>query len=75
VQPNAFAVVGATIVRLSSPSHLAELQKAPQALLDKTRADRKGEGPKPVHRHRPVPQPATPGSETVGAAPTGKEGL
>lgn len=74
VQPNAFAVVGATIVRLSSPSHLAEVQKKPQALLDKARADRKADGPQPVHEHRPEPQPVKPAAENQGAAPTRKEG-
>ncbi|MBK8975052.1 MAG: hypothetical protein IPM29_03935 [Planctomycetes bacterium] len=75
VQPNAFAVIGATVVRLSSPSHLADVQEKPQALLDKARADRKADGPIPAHRHTPTPQPGKPAVEEQGASPTGKEGM
>ncbi|MCK5940625.1 MAG: hypothetical protein KAI24_01550 [Planctomycetes bacterium] len=74
VQPNAFAVIGATVVRLSSPSHLAEVQKQPQALLDKARADRKPDPAKPVHEHRPGSQPGKPAGDAPGAPSTGKEG-
>ncbi len=74
VQPNAFAVIGATVIRLSAPSHLARVQKEPQAQLDKARADRKTDGPKPEHRHRPGSQPVKIVVGTQAAPSTGKEG-
>lgn len=73
VQPNAFAVIGTTVVRLSSPTHLAEVQKAPQMLLDKARADRKADRAKPGHQHRPGSNAGKPVVETRGE-PAGKEG-
>lgn len=74
VQPNAFAVIGATVVRLSSPMHLTDVQKKPQTLLDKARADQKTDSPKPEHQHRPGSQPVKPAVDTQGAPSTGKEG-
>lgn len=53
VQPNAFVVVGDAIVRLSSPAHAAEVEKAPRAKLEAARAIRSGQALPAPHRHAP----------------------
>ncbi|HEX6810620.1 MAG TPA: hypothetical protein VF384_03250 [Planctomycetota bacterium] len=53
VAPNAFAVVGDAIVRLSSPQQVTEVEKAPQAMLDKARAIRAKQPQPEPHRHAP----------------------
>jgi hypothetical protein len=52
IAPNAFAVVGDAIVRLSSPQQVAEVEKAPQAMLDKARAIRAQQPQPEPHRHQ-----------------------
>ncbi|HEX6813887.1 MAG TPA: hypothetical protein VF384_19855 [Planctomycetota bacterium] len=61
--PNAFAVVGETIVRLSSPLLVDEVRKDPATVLEKARSLAKAQPAKPPHEHKkpdpkPVPDPA-----------------
>lgn len=53
VKANAFVVVGDSIVRLSSPAHVAEVEQAPQAKLDAARGIRSRQAQPVPHRHVP----------------------
>jgi len=64
VAANAFARIGDSIVRLSSPALLEEVAKAPEATLAKAREIAKAQPPAPPHVHEkspkadPTPAPA-----------------
>jgi hypothetical protein len=63
VTANAFALVGDTMVRLSSPLLVDDVRKDPAAVLEKAKAIAKAQPPKPPHEHR---KPAENAAENAG---------
>ena len=57
VAPNSFVLIGDTLVRLSSPKAVADVEKAPLATLEKAR-ELRSKQPEPA-KHVHTPKPAT----------------
>jgi hypothetical protein len=71
VTPNAFAIVGDTIVHLSSPLLVDDVRQDPAAVLEKAKAIAKSQPPKPPHQHQ---KPAEKPAEKPPQGPGKKEG-
>ena len=67
VTPNAFAIVGDTIVHLSSPLLVDDVRQDPAAVLEKAKAIAKAQPPKPPHEH------AKPAEKAGEKPPQGKQ--
>jgi hypothetical protein len=63
--PNAFVLVGETIVHLSSPLLVDDVRRDPAAVLEKAKLIAKAQPPKPRHEHtKPAAKPPqAPGKE------------
>ena len=57
VTPNAFALVGDTIVHLSSPLLVDDVKQDPASVLEKARTIAKAQPPKPPHEHKKPTEP------------------
>jgi hypothetical protein len=71
VTPNAFAIVGDTIVHLSSPLLLDDVRQDPAAVLEKAKAIAKLQPPKPPHEHKKAAEKP---AEKAPQGPAKKEG-
>jgi len=68
VTPSAFALVGDTIVHLSSPLLVDDVKLDPAAVLEKAKAIAKAQPPKPPHEHKKPAEktPPAPGKQEGG---------
>ncbi|HZN41132.1 MAG TPA: hypothetical protein VFD82_20160 [Planctomycetota bacterium] len=71
VTKNAFAVVGETIVHLSSPQLVDDVKQDPAGVLEKAKAIAKAQPPKPPHEHK---KPAEKAGEKAPPPPGKQEG-